>query len=221
MAKRSFILQFWGLLGIFVVLFAAIIIISGRKTSAPIQNAATSNLSQHLQGQGKSGVTLVEYGDYQCPYCKQFYPIVKQVVAENKDQIYFQFRNFPLSNAHPHAFAAAQAAEAADKQGKFWQMHDLLYENQDQWATADTPAVYFGQYAKQLGLHAAQFNHDYTSQSVINVIKADAAEAQRLKLPSTPSFLINGKEVQVQISVESLRQLVQAAIAQRSVSAAN
>ena len=127
----------------------------------------------HVEGNTKSGITLVEYGDYQCPFCGQYFPIVKQVQAEFNDQIAFQFRNFPLVSVHQNAFAGARAAEAAALQGKFWEMHDLLYQNQSQWSEGGDPTSFFKQYALQLGLNVDQFNKDYASTKVNNAINAD------------------------------------------------
>src|ERR1700722_14407961 len=98
-------------------------------------NSSKLTATEHIEGEGKDGVTLVEYGDYQCPYCGEYYTTVKQVVAEYFDQITFQFRNFPLTSLHPNAFAGARAAEAAGLMGKYWQMHDLLYQqNKDYYS---------------------------------------------------------------------------------------
>src|ERR1700679_3868809 len=85
----------------------------------------------HLQGPDTASITLVEYGDYECPYCGEEYPIVKAIQKRLGKRLRYGFRHFPLANAHPHAEHAAEAAEAAGAQGKFWEMHDTLYENQD------------------------------------------------------------------------------------------
>jgi protein-disulfide isomerase len=95
-----------------------------------ILSMEVSDARDHIQGSAKAAVTLVEYGDYECPYCGQAYPIVKKLQKQMGDQVRFVFRNFPLAEMHPHAAHAAQAAEAAAAQGKFWEMHDMLYERQ-------------------------------------------------------------------------------------------
>src|SRR5579862_5511076 len=106
----------------------------------------------HIQGPADSGLVLLEYGDYECPYCGAAYPVVKELQKRMKGKMAFAFRNFPLANAHPHAELAAEAAEAAAAQGKFWEMHDLLYENQD--ALEDEALV---RYAKALRLDVPRF----------------------------------------------------------------
>ncbi|HEY8237197.1 MAG TPA: thioredoxin domain-containing protein, partial [Gaiellaceae bacterium] len=101
----------------------------------------------HVQGAVSAAVTLVQYGDYECPYCGEAYPIIKDVQARLGDRLRFVFRNFPISTSHPHAEHAAEAAEAADAQGEFWRMHDLLYERQRRLTDEDLHA-----YAEELGL---------------------------------------------------------------------
>ena len=100
----------------------------------------------HIQGPADAPVTLVEYGDYECPYCGAAYPIIKEVQARMGERLRFVFRNFPITTSHPHAGQAAEAAEAAGVQGPFWEMHDLLYENQQSLEDADLRG-----YAERLG----------------------------------------------------------------------
>ncbi len=212
--------QFWGVIVIIILVFVGIFALSANKTSAPGKAPDATKLTQHLQGQGKAGVTLIEYGDYQCPYCGQYYPILKQVQSEFDQQIHFQFRNFPLVGLHPNAFAAARTAEAATLQDKFWEMHDLLYENQNQWAKATDPASYFKQYAAQLGLNTAQFEKDFASSKVNDLINADVAEGTKLKVEGTPAFfldgkLLDGKKVQ---TVAAFEQVIKAEIAKKAPS---
>jgi len=132
------------------------------KNQTPNKSGSSSSVqpSENKQGSGSKGVTLVEYGDFQCPFCKNYYPLVKQVQQAYGDAITFQFRNYPLNQIHPHAYEAARAAQAAAKQGKFFEMHDLLYENQDNWANASNVSTIFEGYAQQLGLNTDQFKSD-------------------------------------------------------------
>src|SRR5262245_49312104 len=114
----------------------------------------------HIQGPIDAPIKLVEYGDYECPYCGQAYPVVKAIQERQGNSLCFAFRNFPLANMHPHAEHAAEAAEAADKQGRFWEMHDILYENQGALEDAD-----LAQYASDLGLDVGR---------LINEVEAEA-----------------------------------------------
>jgi protein-disulfide isomerase len=109
----------------------------------------------HVQGAASAAVTLVQYGDYECPYCGEAYPIIKDVQARMGKRLCFVFRNFPISTSHPHAEHAAEAAEAADAQGEFWRMHDLLYERQRHLADEDLRA-----YAEELGLDVERFDKE-------------------------------------------------------------
>ncbi len=199
-----------GLVGIFAL--------TGNKSSDKSGSQGSSGNGQptnHVEGKGTSGVTLVEYGDYQCPYCAQYYPIVKQVQEQFKDEITFQFRNYPLISIHQNAFAAARAAEAADKQGKFWQMHDQLYQNQTQWSESSEPTKLFNQYAKQIGLNTTQFEKDYASSAVNDAINADLAAGRKLDIQGTPTFFLNGKKIETTASVTSFEKQIKDAIAQQ------
>src|ERR687887_1604477 len=116
----------------------------------------------HIQGEDSAQATLVEYGDYECPYCGQAYGIVKELQRRLGDRLRFVFRNFPLTNSHPHAEHAAEAAEAAAAQGKFWEMHDYLYEHQ---RALDDPHLL--QAAEQVGLDVARFRQEMEAQTYV------------------------------------------------------
>lgn len=220
-------IRFWGvLIAIAVILGGVFVVTNSRPASAPGGNAKPT---QHIEGQGKSGVKLVEYGDYECPVCKEYYPVVKQVAANYASQIYFQFRNFPLYQIHKNAIAGARAAEAAALQGKFWQMHDMLYEQQDPtgasgWVASNTPETYFDQFASQLGLNVAKFQHDYASAQVNNSVQADLQKATSLNLSGTPTFFLDGKQISLSNlldangtpSVAKFSQLINAEIAKKA-----
>jgi protein-disulfide isomerase len=212
--------QFWGVVAaIFIVLIGIFVLTNNKAGNTP--SSSSSKPSQHIEGQGKDGVTLVEYGDYECPFCGQYFPTVKQITSEYNTQITFQFRNFPLVSIHQNAFAGARAAEAASLMGQFWQMHDLLYENQNQWVSAPDPTVYFNQYAQQLGLNLTTFKQDYGSDQVNNVINADMAVGNQMGIDATPTFYLDGKQIQVADQVSSFESLINAAIAQKTGSSSS
>jgi protein-disulfide isomerase len=142
----------------------------------------------HIQGPATAPVTLLEYGDYECPYCGAAFPIVKQVQQRLGDQLRFVFRNFPLSTVHPHAQQAAEAAETAGTQGKFWEMHDTLFEHQ---RALDTPSLL--QYAQSLGVNVEQFERDLLSQTVAERVREDFLSGIRSGVNGTPTFFINGR----------------------------
>lgn len=199
-----------GLFGVFALTKKSTDNNSGSNSSS---SSSKNQLSEHKSGAGKKGVTLIEYGDYQCPVCKSYYPLVKQVQQAYGDDITFQFRNFPLTQLHPHAFEAARAAEAASLQGKYWQMHDLLYENQDTWAQSSSPSSIFDTYAAQLGLNLDKFKSDEASEQVASIINADEQEALRIGANGTPTFVINGKKIDNNpTDLNSFKQLIDNAI---------
>src|SRR6266704_4001852 len=142
----------------------------------------------HIQGDPKALLTLVEYGDYQCPYCGAAYPEVKKVQKELGPELRFVFRNFPLTNMHEHAMNAAETAEAASVQGKFWPMHDFLYEHQ---ATLGDPGVALG-YAKKLGLDTQRFEREIAQHTYQKRIKDDFMSGVRSGVNGTPTFYVNG-----------------------------
>jgi len=208
--------QFLAILAAIVIIFAGIVIVSGNKSNSNGSTSSGGTPSQHVEGQGKANVTLVEYGDYECPFCGQYYPIVKQVQAEFNQQMFFQFRNFPLTSIHPNAFAGARAAEAAGLQNKFWEMHDLLYEQQTQWSTGSNPTPFFNQYAQALGLNLTQFKADYASTKVNDLINADMAAGNKLGVDATPTFYLDGKKINVGESASSFETLINAELARKA-----
>ena len=141
----------------------------------------------HIQGPIDAPIALVEYGDYECPYCGEAYPIVKAIQERLDDRLCFAFRNFPLVNSHPHAEHAAETAEAAGAQGRFWKMHDLLYENQNALEDEDLAG-----YASALGLDAERLMREVEAGAHAARIREDFRSGARHDVNGTPSFFING-----------------------------
>ncbi len=182
-----------------VLVLAFVIVFAVTKNSNDKKSISTNSNSQatnHVEGLNQKNVTLVEYGDYECPVCEIYYPTLKQVAAQYNTEIHFQFRNLPLSSIHRNAFAAARAAEAAGLQGKYWEMHDLLYDNQNSWAASNVPQDLFNDYAKRLSLNVATFKQDYVSSKVNNAINADLAAFNKTgQAMATPAFFLNGQYI--------------------------
>lgn len=155
--------------------------------------------NDHAQGSKDAPVTLVEYGDYECPYCGEAYPIVKALQKRLGKELRLAFRNFPLAEAHPHAEHAAEAAEAAGAQGKFWEMHDLLYENQD--ALEDEDLV---RYAKALRLDVPRFVKEMESRLYAERVRTDFSSGARSGVNGTPTFFINGARHDGPFDLQSL-----------------
>jgi protein-disulfide isomerase len=142
----------------------------------------------HVAGPDNASVTLVEYGDYECPHCGRAYPIVKAVQRELGSQLRFVFRNLPLAEIHPHARHAAQAAEAAAAQGKFWEMHDMIFEHQHALEDADLVG-----YAKALGLDAEQVARELEAGTYAKRVRDDFRSGVRSGVNGTPTFFVNGE----------------------------
>jgi protein-disulfide isomerase len=160
-------------------------------------------------GPDDAKVKLIEYADFQCPACKAAEPMVKQLQNDFGDRIQIIYRYFPLKNIHPNAVVAAEAAEAAGKQGQFWQMHDLLFDNQEAWASSANAADYFIQYARSLGLDEDQFTRDLRSEAVSDKINASYDRALDLGLNGTPTFFLNGSQIATPNTYDQFKQMIQ------------
>ena len=175
------------------------------------QEAETARLTlpvserDHLQGPENAPVTMVEYGDYECPYCGAAYPIVKEIQQRLGDRLRFVFRNFPLNQSHPHAEHAAEAAEAAARQGKFWEMHDSLFEHQQ--ALNDAHLV---QYALALNLDEATFKREMTEYMYAKRVHEDFMSGVRSGVNGTPTFFINGLRHDDAYELETLLAAIEA-----------
>ncbi len=169
---------------------------------------------------GREGAPLVleEFGDYQCPPCGQYYPEVEKLRADYGDRLRLVFRHYPLTQAHPHALMAAHAAEAAALQNHFWEMHDRIFRNQRDWAKAPDPRAIFEGYARALGLDVARFTRDMGSSEVDARIVADHERAKSLGVTSTPTFFLNGRELEAAklTTTADLRAALDAALAGKS-----
>lgn len=209
MSKRFVIIMLACTL-VFVGIFLSV---KQKPTSAPNgEKKAAVQATEHKTGAGNKGVTLTEYGDFACPACYQYYPLVEAVKEKYKDDITFQFRHYPLIEIHKNALVAAKAAEAAHVQGKFWEMYSLLYQNQPAWKDSNTPLKFFEDYATQLGLNLDKFREDSKSEAVNAIVLADRAEAQKQGFSGTPSFMINDKKVESPRDVEGFSKLIDEAM---------
>jgi protein-disulfide isomerase len=155
---------------------------TGNPTLTPVVSS-----NDHAQGRTDAPITLVEYGDYECPYCGLAYPIVKRVQARFGERLRFVFRNFPIAEAHPHAVDAAELAEAAALQEKFWGMHDTLFEHQRALTPADLQ-----RYATDVGLNFDELELEFTSGEPQQAVRADLEGGIRSGVTGTPTFFVNG-----------------------------
>jgi len=160
----------------------------------------------HSQGPAAAAVTLVQYGDYECPYTRQSTTIVRAIQQQLGDKLCFVFRNFPLTEIHPHALHAALAAESAAAQGKFWQMHDYIFHHQHTLEDADLE-----QFAEAVGLDMQQYTRDMAEQRSLARIEEDVEGGERSGVQGTPTFFINGVEYRGSWELEALLAALQAA----------
>lgn len=163
--------------------------------------------ADHVMGLRSAPVVLVEYGDFECPYCLNAVPVVNALRAHFGEKLAVVFRHFPQNSVHPHASAAAQAAEAAAAQGKFWQMHELLYKHQKELADLDLTHL-----ALQIGLEVYKFQADLERSAFAHRIREDFAGGLRSGVNGTPTFFINGCRHDGQNDLPSLRAVIEAAL---------
>jgi NhaA family Na+:H+ antiporter len=167
----------------------------------------------HVRGNANAPVTLEEFGDFQCTSCGVYYPELKKIENEFGDNLRVVFRERPLIPPHEHALIAAQAAEAAGLQGRFWEMHDKLYENQTSWSGTTDLVPLFVDFAKQIGLDTDRFMKDLNGEVVATRIFQDGKRAHALGVNSTPTFFVNGKEAKDdQWKPEGLRAMIKQAL---------
>ena len=180
--------------------------------ASPTPNLAANQpgaVPPHAIGPPDAPVTLEEFGDFECPPCGMLHPVLKTMEQEFGSRLRLIFREFPLTTTHPHALAAARAAEAAGIQGKFWEMHDLLYENQKTWHGAFDVRPIFEGYATRIGLNLEKFRNDNTSKIVEDRIFQDGNRAHALDVKGTPTVFLNGREVPFEsLAPEKLRVLI-------------
>ncbi len=152
--------------------------------------------TSHMTGDKNAKVTLVEFGDYQCPACGAFHPKVKEILGHYKDNKDFNFvyRHFPLTQ-HKNAQISAEAAEAAGAQGKYWEMHNKLFENQDEWSNSSSPLDIYTKYAQDIGLNVDQFKNDVANNKFATIVNTDQADGVKAKVGSTPTFFLNGEKL--------------------------
>src|SRR3989344_6276182 len=168
-----------------------------------------------VKGNKDATVSLMEYGDFQCPACAAYYPMVEELMKEYGDRIKFVYRHFPLYLSHPNADITARAAEAAGIHNKFWEMYDLLYQKQNDWANADPKDIvekYLNGYAESIGLDLKKFAADLDGDQVKTEIEADVKSGRDANLNHTPTFFVNLKEIPNPKSYAELKSIIDKAL---------
>lgn len=177
------------------------------------QSLPQSQGSNNLYGKVDSKVTLTEYVDFQCEACYAYYPTVKELKEKYKDQVKFQVKHMPIGTSHQFARIAASYAEAAAAQGKFYEMHDKIYEGQKQWEVSSDPTTYFNQYAMDLALDMEKLASDQSSDATKAIINADLEAAKEIGATGTPTFILNGEKLeQPDNTVEAFSALIDQAL---------
>ncbi len=194
------------------LLFAYYFYAMSTKADGPVAEVKVTE-SDHVRGNLTGTVTLVEFGDFQCPACGAYEPIVRKVTADNAQTLKVVFKHFPLTQIHQNALLAAKASEAASNQGKFWEMHDMLYDNQKTWEGSLNARDTFIGYATALGLGAKQFTSELNSKEVEDKILAEYREGTLLGVQGTPTFFVNGKKIENPQSIEAFNAAIKAAAA--------
>lgn len=200
---------------ILLVVGGLIAILNSPATTARQANIAPVSARDIKEGNPKAKVVIIEYADFQCPACGAYHPIISQLLKDYNGKILYVYRMFPLTNLHPNAQISAQAAYAADKQGKFFQYDDYLFNNQNNWADLSDPTSIFISYAKSLGLDLNKFKADMNSAEAKKYVGDSYQEAISEGLNQTPTFILNGNLIQNPASYADFKKLIDAELNQK------
>lgn len=197
MERKSRIALWSSAIGVVVIVVVGLIWWTGRTPDSPQTNQSIDLASEWVRGNPTGKVEIIEYSDFQCPACLSFEPYVKDVVEKYGQDVRLVYRHFPLRKQHPNSDLAARASEAAGKRGKFWEMHDQLFDNQPTWSPQFNPKDTFVGYAREIGLDPDVFEDDLNAEDVRNAVNQDADRGKELGVNSTPTFYVNGELLQV------------------------
>jgi len=183
------------------ILVVAVFLIGGSviysKNISSSYNEGINTEVKNIKGNENGSVTLVEYGDFECPACATMHPFLFEVMEKYGDDIRLEFKHFPLQQIHPRAMLGAKAAEAAGQQGKFFEFHDILFERQNEWVKSPNPRVVLSNYAEELELDIKQFKKQIDASLLTDRIKQDQKEGVELGVNSTPTFFLNGEKMEI------------------------
>lgn len=207
---------------LFLVLFVGVVLVAKNKNAPKTADGSTSIAENgHVRNVGSQGndatnsaekaqksVTLVEYGDLQCPACKAYHPIVKGLISAFPEQLKFVYKNFPLSALHPNAMNAAIASEAVNKQNKYFEFTDILYDHQEEWASLPDPSSKFEEYVKSLGLDLAKYKEDLKDPELPKLIESHRSEGINNGVTGTPTFFLDGNRIDTPSSLEDFKKLI-------------
>lgn len=202
----------WSIVGAVIAGVIYLIVVGGgggSSTNATV--AAVDPAVDHIEGSATAQVVMVEYSDYECSACSAYYPTVKEMQTKYGDKLALVYRNYPLTTLHQYAQVSAEAAEAAGLQGKYWEMHDKLFDNRD-WVTASNVKQTLIGYAKELKLDEKKFATDIDSSTVKNRIQRDVDSGNAVAITGTPTFFLNGKRIDNPAGSDNFIKAIDAAL---------
>src|SRR5262245_41179203 len=182
----------------------------GSSTSTTAALKADIKGGGHFRGPENAEVTLVEFGDYQCPSCAAYHPFVKEILNRYPKQVRLEFHHFPLVSIHPNALAASKAVEAAGEQGHYWEMHDAVFDYQTQWSNAPDPKPVFAAIANKIGINGTILVKAMENPQIQERVLRDVQRGDKVNVQAVPTFLINGKQVHIRLSMEDFVQVIEA-----------
>lgn len=204
--------KFWSAAAIILLISSWIMIkLGGGFSGADIPLVDSLSDSDWIRGNKEAKVVLIEYSDFQCPACAYYSKMVNDIVSEFGNHMAFAYRHFPLEK-HENAKKAAYAAEAAGVQGKFWEMHDILFTYQNTWTKQVNPEDTFQKFAADLGLNMDQFDSDYNSRKIRKNVDLDIESGEKNRLDYTPTLFLNGKQIKNPKNYDEFRTLIREAI---------
>jgi len=197
------------ILGVVVVVILLAVFASGTPSEGGNVLSAPVTTDEHIKGNPDAKITLVEYSDFQCPACGSMYPIVKQLADTYPNDLRVVYRHYPLRQIHPQAQLAAQATEAAAMQGKFWDMHDALFNTQTTWADSPDAENFFVQLAESVGLDTEKFQADMNSTESLAAVNEDAKSGNSANVPGTPTFFLQGNQIENPGTLDGFKMLIE------------
>lgn len=220
--RRATRAALWGgtAVGIALVITGIVFLVLRGSDNSEI-NSTTLSVSSGdwIKGNPEARVALIEYGDFQCPACASFYPVVKAISGEFKDNVAVVFRHFPLSQIHKNANLSSRAAEAAGLQGKFWEMHDKLFERQKVWAdlSDEKAKELFISYVSEIGLDTERFKQDIESDAVRSAVEEDYNEGLKARVNGTPTFFLNGSRISNPSNYDEFKSLIESKLSDANI----
>ncbi len=203
--------------GVLAALAIAVFLSQGTEEASPnpVTDQEIPTASARIRGPENASLKLVEFGDYQCPSCRFYHGVVTELFRRFPNELELEFHHFPLISIHPNSVFAAIVAESAGEQDRFWEMHDLLFENQDQWATSSNPEALFISYAAQLGLDQNLFMRSLRATEIESRVLQDVTRARELAINAVPAFFLDGRQLTLPRNIEEFEGLIYSALESR------